>query len=582
MNNIARRFLPFLQWQSLLNRQTISQDLSAGLTGALLVLPQGAAYAMIAGLDPIFGLYTAIFAAAIAALFGSSWHLVSGPAAAISIIVASVTSQQTPFGAADYAATVFLLTLIVGVIQLLFGLLRLGFLVSFISHTVVLGFTAGAAIIIGLSQLKHVFGIAEFNLYQQFRTGFQGFEINNYTLLVATITIASAVIAKRIHKKSPYLLIGMILGSLANYLLDGVTQGVALVGALPEGIPSVTLPALNPELASNLIPGALAVALMGLIEAVSIAKSISLKSKQRLNANQEFVGQGLSNLIGSTLSCFVSSGSFTRSAANYDSGAQTPLAVIFASIFLASVVFFVPSLTAQLPLAAMGGVVMLIAWNLFDLQHIKETLHTSKSESVVLIVTFISTLAINLEFAIYIGVITSLILYLKRTSRPAVTQVSSAQLGGSRLVRNIERYQLKPCPQIQILRIDGSIFFAANDSIQTTIEQFMAHHPQLKQLIILGKGVNFIDPEGVKMLAGLIHLAESKEISVRLASFKGNVIDDLQRKGLLPLLGEERLSVHTSDAIKIMMNRRDMSVCEGCTIQCYNECKETPQCQYLS
>ncbi|TNH14126.1 SulP family inorganic anion transporter [Halomonas sp. BL6] len=568
------RLLPFLQWGQHLNRRVVTADLMAGLTGAILVLPQGVAYAFIAGFPPEIGLYTAIVAAAVAALFGSSWHLVSGPTAALSIVLASVVGGLGTLDSSQYLAAALTVTFLVGVIQLAMGLLRLGSLVSFISHTVVIGFTAGAAILIATSQLEHLLGV---NV-----AGGQGFmldlaalveklpETNPYTLAIGLISLVTSLCVRRINRRWPHLLLGMAAGSLTCFLLDGETHGVALVGTLPGSLPPLTLPELSPDNLRVLTSGAFAIALLGLIEALSIARAIALRSHQAIDSNQEFIGQGLSNIVGSFFSCYASSGSFTRSGANYDAGARTPLAAIFAAAFLVLILVLMPGITAYLPLPAMAGGILLIAWNLIDFHHIRQLIRTSRQEALILATTIIATLLVALEFAIYIGLLLSLALYLKRTSRPTVVEVAPRPDHPRRHIRNAQRYALNQCPQLKILRIDGSLFFGASDYVQRRLRSLSAK-PGTRVLII-GKGINFIDAAGTEMLLQEISRLRQQGGDLIISSLKGNVLDELRKRGDLQRLGQERFFETPQTAISATAPRLDAATCETCHQRIFSEC----------
>ncbi len=571
------RYLPFLSWGRTLDRRTLSADLIAGFTGAILVLPQGVAYAFIAGLPPEVGLYTAIVAATVAALFGSSWHMVSGPTAALSIVLASVVGGLGSLTPSEYLGAALTVTLLVGVIQLAMGLLRLGSLVSFISHTVVIGFTTGAAILIATSQMQHLLGVA---------VDGQGFlielaaliralpETNPYALAIGLISLSTSLVARRLHRRSPHLLLGLAAGSLACWLLDGEAKGVALVGALPGTLPPLTLPELSPDSLRALTSGAFAIALLGLIEAVSIARAIALRSRQVIDGNQEFIGQGLSNLVGSLFSCYPSSGSFTRSGANYDAGARTPLASVFAAALLALILVVAPGITAYLPLPAMAGGILLIAWNLIEFQHIGQLVRASRHEAMVLAATVAATLLVALEFAIYIGVLLSLVLYLKRTSRPTVMEVAPRQDHPRRHIRNVERYDLAQCPQMKMLRIDGSLFFGATDHVQRRLRVFSAAPGT--RILIIGKGINFIDTAGVEMLLQETERLRDQGGDLMLSSLKGTVLDELRRRGDLKRIGEERFFETPDAAIASIVPTLDPEVCRTCDKRVFGECKTMP------
>ena len=577
MASSPKRYLHFLRWGRGLDRRTLSADMMAGLTGAILVLPQGVAYAFIAGLPPEVGLYTAIVAATVAALFGSSWHMISGPTAALSIVLASVIGGLGTLTPDQYLGAALTITLLVGLIQLAMGLLRLGNLVSFISHTVVIGFTSGAAILIATSQMEHLLGVSidAQGFLAELSALFRALpDINFYALAIGLISLITSLVARRLHRRSPHLLLGLAAGSLACWLIDGAAHGVALVGALPGTLPPVTLPELTPDSLRVLTSGAFAIALLGLIEAVSIARAIALRSRQVIDGNQEFIGQGLSNIVGGFFSCYTSSGSFTRSGANYDAGARTPLASVFAALLLSLILIFAPGITAYLPLPAMAGGILLIAWNLIDVPHIVHLVRVSRHESMVLVATVAATLLVALEFAIYIGVLLSLVLYLKRTSRPTVLEVAPRPDHPRRIIRNVRRYQLEQCPQLKILRIDGSLFFGATDHVQRRLRAFTAEPGS--RVLIIGKGINFIDTAGVEMLLQEVRRLTDQGGELMISSLKGTVMDELRRRGDLKRIGEARFFETTEAALSSITPILDPDICQGCAKRVFGECASKP------
>ena len=338
---MLKKVFPFLTWLPLAKR-SLKDDLIAGITGTIIVIPQAVAFAMIAGLPPIYGFYTAMITPIIAALFGSSYHLISGPTTAISIVVYSTlvkfVNPETDLEA--FVSLALVLTFLAGLFQFAMGLLKMGKLVNFVSHSVIIGFTAGAGILIAFKQLKHVFGIkvpqgstiAEIVTYIANHIS----ETNWYVFLVATGTLVIALIIKIFIKPISryYMLIAMVLGSILAILLGGEANGIQTVGDIPSNLPPFRIPDLSYENISKLSSGAMVLALLGLIEAVAIARAIGLHTHQKIDGNQEFIGQGLSNLIASFFSSYAGSGSFTRSGVNHQAGAKTPMSAIFASVFL--------------------------------------------------------------------------------------------------------------------------------------------------------------------------------------------------------------------------------------------------------
>lgn len=580
MSPLIMKFLPFLRWRDQITPDSLKADFMAGLTGLVLVLPQAVAYAFIAGLPPEYGIYTAIVSCSVAALFGSSWHLVSGPTAALAIVVMSVINGLGEHTPEQYIALMISLTLLTGLIQLALGVFRLGTLVNFISHTVVIGFTAGAAVLIAASQLKHLMGVelgSGLSLWQTLEQLWaQWGAVNLIAVQAGVITILVAVVVRRINRRLPHLLLGMAVGSLACFLLDSDGSRVGYVGALPGQLPVPSLPEFSFASLKSLASGALAVALLGLIEAVSIARAVAVRSQQHIHGNQELIGQGMSNLVGSFFSCFASTGSFTRSGANYDAGARTPLATVFASAMLALVVVLAPAITERLPLSVMAGSILLISWNLIDFGSIRHILSSSRSEAAILLVTLFSTLLVELEFAIYIGVLLSLAIYLRRTSQPRIVRVAPLQQTERRHMRNIQRYNLEECPQLKIIRVDGSLFFGAVDHVQQQIRQLTAPGSGVRHILLVGKGINFIDVAGVEMLHQEINRLERLGGKLMISSLKGTVMDELERTGALKSLGEDHFYETPKTALADLIPMLDRDRCDSCTVRIFSDCPPPP------
>jgi len=406
-------------------------DLIAGLTGAVIVLPQGVAFAMIAGLPPIYGLYTAMVTPIVAALFGSSRHLISGPTTAISLVIFASVGQLAEPGTEAFIEYALAVTLFSGIIQLVLGIARMGTLVNFVSQVVVAGFTSGAAILIMVSQLKHILGLgikSGNSLLSSLGLIFDHLgETNFYALGLGIGTLLFSLLVRKFLPKAPYLLIGLIISSIAAYFLGGQSAGLRLVGEVPNAIPSFHVPEIHTENLASILQIALAVAVLSLMSAVAIARSIAQKSGEEIDGNQEFIGQGLSNIVGGFFSCYTGAGSFTRSGVNYEAGAKTPMSAIFASLLLLVILLFIAPLIAYLPIAGMAGVIMVVGYNLIDFHFIKTVRQASKRQLAVFIVTLLSTLFLHLEYAVFIGVLTSLVFYLQKTSTPNVALMAPDQ-----------------------------------------------------------------------------------------------------------------------------------------------------------
>lgn len=574
--SILHKIFPFLQWWHLVNRSSLKYDIMAGLTGALIVLPQGVVFAQIAGLPPEYGLYTAIVTAVIAAMFGSSWHMVSGPTTALSIVVMSTLSGYAEPFSPEFIQLVFSMTLMVGVFQLVLGLVRMGSLVNFVSHTVIVGFTAGAAILIAVKQFKHVLGIdieKGLSFPETIQAiGLQIGDTNLYILLIAGVTLISAIVFRRFLPRWSYMLLAMALGSLLSYFMEGESKGVILVENISVSLPPpISNPFFTWETFSQIASDSFAVALLGLIEAVAIARSVSTKTNQRIDGNQEIIGQSLSNIVGSFFSCYPGSGSFTRTGVNTQAGGQTPLATVFAAFFLVLVLLLIAPLMSYIPMAVMGGIILLVAYNLIDFDHIKEIIHLSKTETAILAVTFFATLLIELEFAIYIGVILSLITYLQKTAKPSIVELAPDQEDYKHRFADVEKYALTPCPQLKVIRIDGSLFFGAVHNVAEKLHQISME--EAHSLLIVGDGMNFIDLSGADMLVQEVKRWRKGGGDIYFCKLKGQVSTFLEKGDFLEKIGEDHIFATKREAITEIYKRLDRGICANCTARIFDECR---------
>ncbi len=577
---ILRKLFPFLAWRSEITRRTLRADVIAGLTGAVIVLPQGVAFAIIAGLPPEYGLYSAIVPAIAAALFGSSYHLISGPTTAISIVIFTSLSPLAEPSSTEYIKMALTLTFLAGFFQFCLGLARLGALVNFLSHSVVVGFTAGASFLIATSQMSNVIGISApkrhsfIHVWADIVHGLP--EMNYYVLSIAVFTLAVAIVFKIFLPRWPGMLFAMIGGSILSLLIDGRTHGIRLVGSLPAQLPPFSHPDLSTAAIRQLAPPALAVALLGLAEAVSIARSVATKSEQRIDSNQEFIGQGLSNVIGSFFSSYASSGSFTRTGVNYNAGAKTPMAAVFAALSLAGILLLIAPLTAYLPIPAMAGILLLVAYSLVDVHHIKAIFRTSTPEAGIMAVTFLATLFVELEFAIYVGVILSLVFYLSRTSHPQFVTLVPDPESKRRSFVNLQTKPLPECPQLKIIRIDGSIFFGAVNHVAEELDHLTKLHPEQAHILIVGSGINFIDVAGCQMFGQESHRLKVNGRQLYLCSVKRNVLEVMERGECHKNIGNANLFRSKLDAIQSIVPQLDPERCRVCTARIFLECAGMP------
>jgi SulP family sulfate permease len=572
----------YFDWLPEVGAKSLRADLVAALTGAVLVIPQGVAFAAIAGMPPQYGLYAAMVPTIVAALFGSSRHLVSGPTTAASIVIYSALSGLAAPGSPDFVTLAITLTFLVGLTELILGLARMGVLVNFISHSVVLGFTAGAALLIATSQLKHFFGVdvpRKLNIMERVTLFSDKLdEINLYAALVGGVTLAVGLVLRRINRRFPYLLIALVVGSLFSVLLTRVLgmehTHIAFVGALPAALPALSAPDLSIATLKALAPAVLATTLFALAEAVSIGRSLAQRSGHQLDGNREFIAQGLSNLAGSFSSAYVATGSFNRSGVNYEAGARTPLAGLFAGLILMALIFPVAPLTAWLPRAALAGLLFLVAWNLIDFHHIARIARTSRSEFAVLVITFFATLFLELEFAILLGVLASFVVYLRRTSQPTLSVQVPDPLDRKRHLRfAADRPQ---CPQLRIQRIDGSIWFGAVDYISEQFRPQMARRPDQKHLLLLIDGVNFVDVAGAELLAREADRRRSNGGELHLMGLKPGVCEPLTRGDYFREIGAENTYEGKAEALAAIVPQLDPEICRRCTARIFLECETQP------
>lgn len=577
---LLRRLFPFLRWWPRVDRQTLRADALSGLTNAVVVLPQGVAFAIIAGLPPQYGLYTAIFPAIIAALWGSSWHLISGPTLALSIVVFSTLAPIAEPGTAEYIGLALALTFFAGLYQLAFGFARLGALVNFVSPAVITGFITGAAILVATSQLRYILGIdiprelGFVDTWVHATMNLAGTEWRVVTIAGVSLAVALGVRHYRPHW--PWLLLSMLGGVAAAVVLDAPAHGVETIGAIPRAAPPVQLPPLDFETIRTLAPQALALALLGLIEAASIARAIAQRSQQRLDGNQEFIGQGLSNVIGACFSSYASSGSFTRSGINYEAGAKTPVSALLAAVFLAIIVIALAPWGAYLPTAAMAGMILVVAWNLIDFRHIREILQASRQDSVILLVTFGATLLFDLAFAILAGVLLSLVLFLTRAANPSIFSIAPDPTHPKRRFKSLRRKDLTECPQLKIIRIDGPLFFGSVHTVSETLYRLGEGADAKKHLLIVCSGVPYIDSAAAQMLVQERARWRARGGDLYLCALRIDAALFLRRSGYASRFGRGNIFITKAEAVETIFERLDGDICATCTARIFEECQRIP------
>ena len=575
-------FIPFLSWIRAYGRRHVKADLVAGLTVAVVAVPQCMAYALIAGLPVQYGLYAAIVPAIVGSLWGSSAQLITGPTTAISLVVLSSLVRLAPPGSEHYIELAFFLALMVGFIQIAMGVARLGSLLNFVSHSVILGFTAGAAVLIGFKQIPNLLGLklekTSVFVESLVQIANHVHETHLITLALGLGTVAVIISLRKLRPSWPGTLIALVVigGVVALFKLDA--QGVAVVGAIPRSLPPFHFPnihGLEIEVdIADLAPGALAIAILGLMEAVSIAKSIAGQTHQRLNVNQEFIGQGLSNMAASLFSGYPGSGSFTRSAVNFRSGAKTPMSGVFSGIAVAVVILLAAPLASKLPVAGLAGVLMVVAYDMVQKEDIKRAVRCTRGDGLVLIVTFLSTLFLHLEFAVYVGVLLSIGLHLAETAHPSIhSSVPDLKTG-----RMVGTARGRICCQMDIVTVEGAVFFGSVTFVLEDLERRLRNHPHMANLLIRLHQANILDASGIHALEVLLDEIRERDGGLYFAGVKPKIFQVLKNSGLLGEVGETHFRTTTGSAIQQAMRESFCpAICATCEYVVFVECPELKQ-----
>lgn len=573
------QFLPFIDEIKNYNKTKFKSDIVAGLTVAVVALPQSMAYAIIAGVHPKFGLYAAIFPAIVAALFGSSRYLAAGPTNAISMVVSSSMASAAIAGTMvsslpeeQKISLLFLLSFIVGAIQFLLGVLRFGNFTNFISHSVVVGFTAGAGILIGLGQLKNLIGVNIGNhphFIDSMVHTFKKFpELNIYSLLLGVFTILFIFGTKKISSKIPGSLLAMVISAFFAFILGLESKGVKTIGAIPQTLPPFSNFPIDMDSINGLFTPALAIAILGIVEALSIAKSIASKSGEKVDGNQEFIAQGLANMTAGLTSGIPGSGSFTRSAVNFASGAKSRFAVVFSALFILLVLIIAAPLAKFIPIASLAGILMVVAYSMIDKHAFINAYRATYGDRVVLIATMLATLFLELEQAVYIGVLLSIVLFLRKISHPQIFPVMPGK--DARKLLPIEENQ-STCHQLSIYQVEGSLFFGAISELEDKLSSYIKNGG--KFVIVRLAQVRLIDATGVHALESLLRECRDRNITMMFSNVKPAVMDVLKKTEISDQIGEDNFFEHTSDAIKEAVLRiKTNGKCQKCTLKCFEEC----------
>ncbi|MBF0098608.1 MAG: sulfate permease [Magnetococcales bacterium] len=561
-----QQFFPFLQWFPL-RQESLRADFIAGTTVALVLIPQSMAYAQLAGLPTHFGLYAAFLPVIIGALFGSSKQLATGPVAVVSLLTASTLVPLAPPGSESYIALAVLLSLLVGIIQIVLGLFHLGVVINFLSHPVIVGFTNAAALIIGMSQLSKIFGLpmgrSESFLYDVWTMLQQIKLLHPATLLFGVSAFTIMMLLRKYRPKWPNVLIAVFLTTLCSWFFQFKAMGGAIVGTIPQGLPHLQLPTFSTEMLAPLLTNALVIALVGFMEAISIAKAMAAHARERLDANQELVGQGLANLIGSFSQAYPVSGSFSRSAVNFSAGAKTGMSSVFTSLLVLITLLFLTPLLYHLPQSVLAAVIMMAVVGLINIKAIQHAWLANRHDGIAAVVSFCATLgfAPHLDKGILVGAGLAILFYLYRVMRPRVAILGRYTDG---TLRDIKVHPDLPTDdRIIVIRLDGQLFFANVSFFEDSFLAAIAAKPQARYILVVGDGINSLDATGEEFLAHLFIRLQGNGTTLLFSGLKKQVLDVMRNTGLFAKIGgDEAVFANEEMALATIYNRLGLDGCD--------------------
>jgi SulP family sulfate permease len=560
-------------------RRDLLADLIAGATVGIVLLPQGLAFALLAGLPPEMGLYSAIVASIVAALWGSSNHLQTGPTNTASALTLSVLLPIAAPGSPAFIAAAGLVAIMAGILRLAMGLARLGVLVNFVSDAVIVGFTAGAGGLIIASQISTLIGVKStpaqdlFSLLITLAPQLPSTHLPS--LVLGLITIALLILLRRIPSRYPLSLVGIVVAGVGAWLFGMEAQGIKVIGAIPNHVPPITIPELmNIGLVGQLSTGALAIAAIGLVEATAIARALSSNSGQRLDSNQEFVGQGLANIAAGLFSGYPCSASFNRSALSFRTGARTPIASAFAGGFvLLASLLFAPAV-AHLPRVVVAAELILAASSMIDQKRMVRIWRGARGDAAIMLVTFLATLLLPLQFAVLIGILMSLGYYIMQTSAPQVLPV----LPDSMFRHWVHQPSRPNCPQLAVVDVLGDLYFGAVGHVEDTILRMMAANPQQRFLLLRMHSVQRLDISGIHVLENILRAYRARGGDVFFVRVREPVLELMHSTGFYELLGSDRILAEDAAIGHIFYKILDPAVCiYECELRAFRECQNLPK-----
>lgn len=560
MNNI-RTFIPIFGWLPKYKRSYFRGDLLAGLTVGVMLIPQGMAYGLLAGLPPIYGLYASIIPLFLYSFFGTSRQLSVGPVALVSLLILAGVGQFAETGTEAFIGMAIATAFIAGVIQVLLGVFRLGFLINFLSHPVIAGFTSAAAFIIGLSQLKNLLGIniSRSNYIHEIviSTAQNIGGIHWPTVALGIGGIAFILILKRINKAIPAALLAVVASTIAVYFFGMQEQGVEIVREVPKGLPPVSVPKINWQMVMQLLPLALTICLISFIESLAIAKTIeSMHKSYRVVPNQELIALGLTKIGGAFFQSYPTTGSFTRSAVNNDSGAQTGVSSMISAVLVAVTLLFLTPLFFYLPKAILASIIVVAVINLVDYKAAIHLWRTDRRDFMTMMVTFVATLTLGIQNGVFTGVILSLAFMVYRNSKPHISILG--QLPDSRSYRNINRFEKAiRYNQILIVRFDAQLYFGNCSYFRESMEALAEKEgKELKLVILDASGIHDIDSSGIQTLEEFMAFLNQRKILFYLSGAIGPVRDILKKNGLIEKIGARNQFMYVHDAVEAFHKRQ--------------------------
>ena len=530
------KLFPFLSWRQEINRDSLKADLTAGITVALVAIPQSLAYAQLAGVPAYFGLYAILIPSIIGPLFGSSRILSTGPVAMTSLLTAASVIPFANWGTEQFYTAVVLMAFLSGTVQIALGLARMGVLLNFLSNPVLMGFINAAAIIIGLSQLAPLVGLSlrnskHFLLDIAHILGHMD-EMHSTSLIFGVVSLAIMLALKRFAPKLPGVLIAVTLATVASYLVGFEAMGGRVVGEVPQGLPAFSLPEIDWQTSVSLLPMAVVIALVSFMEAMSSSKIIAIKTRTAWDENQELIGQGLAKIAASFNHTMPVSGSFSRSALNLSSGARTGLSSIFTAVAVLLTLLVLTPLLHQLPKPTLAAVIILAVISLINFKVFREAWTASRQDGVAAVTTFLATLlfAPNIQYGILLGMILALVLFLFRTMKPRIVLLGLDENGE---LQNAERYSLpKFHPQVVAIRFDGQLYFANVSYFEESILYLISNDADIKYVMVDASGINGLDASGVAMLRELVSRLKGNGIALVFYNIKHQVLEVMRRTGL--------------------------------------------------